>query len=97
MTRAEITYGLKALPPRHRLHESARRYFNVVAVLPWKAEAADVYADIKHQLKIAGTPIGELDMMIAAHAVAANATLVTNNTRHFERIKMPLMLQNWLE
>ena len=97
MTRAEMSYGLKALPARHRLHESVRRYFNVVAVLPWATEAADVYAEIKHQLKIAGTPIGELDMMIAAHAIAADAVLVTNNTRHFERIKLPLVLENWIE
>ena len=57
ITRAELLYGLKRLPP--------------------------------------GQPIGELDMMIAAHSLAAAAVLVTNNTRHFERIPAPLILQNW--
>jgi tRNA(fMet)-specific endonuclease VapC len=49
------------------------------------------------QLVSAGKPIGELDRMIAAHAVAAEAVLVTNNTRHYERIAQPLTLENWSE
>jgi len=41
--------------------------------------------------------IGDPDMMIAAHALAIGAVLVTNNIRHFERIasKFPLGLENW--
>jgi predicted nucleic acid-binding protein len=42
-----------------------------------------------------GQPIGEMDMMIAAHALAAGAVLVTNNGRHFKRINAPLILDNW--
>jgi tRNA(fMet)-specific endonuclease VapC len=64
-------------------------------VLPWDTDAADYYADIRHQLVTAGMPIGELDMMIAAHSLSASAVLVTNNTRHYERIKAPLSLKNW--
>ena len=63
--------------------------------LPWGVEAADLYADIRHQLVTAGRLIGELDMMIAAQALSVGAVLVTNNTRHFERIEAPLMLANW--
>jgi len=48
-------------------------------------------------LTSAGRPIGELDMMIAAHALAIGAVLVTNNTRHFKRIAAPLALVNWHE
>jgi len=66
-------------------------------MLTWDAESADFHAEIKHQLKTSGTPIGEMDMLIAAHAIAADAVLVTNNTRHFKRIKLPLMLENWME
>ena len=44
-----------------------------------------------------GQTIGELDMMIAAHSLAVAAVLVTNNTRHYERIRAPLILQNWHE
>ena len=42
--------------------------------------------DIEAKLRQAGQPIGALDVMIAAHALTANLTLVTHNTRHFERI-----------
>lgn len=42
-----------------------------------------------------GQPIGEMDMMIAAHALSAGAVLVTNNHRHYERIQAPLILENW--
>jgi tRNA(fMet)-specific endonuclease VapC len=38
-----------------------------------------------------------MDMLIAAHAIASDAVLVTNNTRHFKRIKLPMMLANWME
>lgn len=96
MTRAELRYGLNRLPPTHRLHVVARQFLGIVRVLPWDAEAADIYADIRHQLTSSGTPIGELDMMIAAHAVAVGAVLVTNNERHFRAIAAPLMLVNWV-
>jgi tRNA(fMet)-specific endonuclease VapC len=42
-----------------------------------------------------GQPIGELDMMIAAHSLSAGAALVTNNISHFQRINAPLILVNW--
>jgi tRNA(fMet)-specific endonuclease VapC len=97
MTRAELVYGLKRLPPNHRLHIGVRQFLRIVRVLSWDAEAADFYAEIRHQLVIAGRPIGEMDMMIAAHSLAAAAVLVTNNTRHYEQIPAPLILQNWSE
>ena len=97
ITRAELLYGLKRLPPAHRLHIGVRRFLRIVRVLSWDAEAADFYADIRHELVSTGQVIGELDMMVAAHSLAAAAVLVTNNTRHFERIPAPLILQNWCE
>jgi tRNA(fMet)-specific endonuclease VapC len=97
ITRAELFYGLKRLPPSHRLHVAVRQFLKIVRVLPWDAEAADFYAEIRHQLVTTGQPIEELDMMIAAHSLAAAAVLVTNNTRHYERIPAPLRLENWSE
>jgi tRNA(fMet)-specific endonuclease VapC len=97
VTRAELMYGLKRLPPAHRLHVGVRQFFKIVRVLAWDAEAADYYADIRHQLTAIGQPIGEMDMMIAAHALAIGAVLVTNNTRRFRRIAAPLALVNWYE
>ena len=95
MTRAELQYGLKRLPAEHRLHLAVSQFLKIVRILPWDAEAADRYATIRHQLVSSGQPIGEMDMMIAAHSLSAGAVLVTNNTRHYERIVAPLMLENW--
>src|ERR1700693_3878900 len=89
MTRAELLYGLKRLPPEHRLHTGVRQFLKIVRVLAWDAEAADFYAEIRHQLATTGQLIGEMDMMIAAHSVATAAVLVTNNIRHYERIQAP--------
>lgn len=97
VTRAELMYGLKALSPTHRLHVAVHRFLNVTLALAWDAEAADLFAEIKHQLRCAGTPIGEMDMLIAAHAIAADAVLVTNNTREYEQIQLPLLLANWMQ
>jgi tRNA(fMet)-specific endonuclease VapC len=95
MTRAELLYGLQRLPPVHRLHAGVRQFMKIVRTLPWDAEAADFYAEIRHQLARTGQLIGEMDMMIAAHSVATAAVLVTNNIRHYERIQAPLILENW--
>jgi tRNA(fMet)-specific endonuclease VapC len=97
VTRAELLYGLKRLPPAHRLHLAVRQFLRLVRSLAWDPEAAQYYADIRHQLTAAGQPIGELDMMIAAHSLSAAAILVTNNSRHYERIEAPLTLVNWAE
>lgn len=94
MTRAELLYDLKRLPASHRLHIGVRRFLEIVRVLPWRIEAADYYADIRHQLVTTGQPIGEMDMMIAAHSLAVGAVLVTNNTQHYGRI-CGLVAVNW--
>ncbi len=95
ITRAELLYGLKRLPSAHRLHVAVQEFLRLLHTLDWSAKAADHYADIRHHLTVSGQSIGEMDMMIAAHALAVNAVLVTNNTRHYERIDAPLHLINW--
>ena len=95
VTRVELLYGLRRLPPTHRLHAEVRLILSSVRALPWDNGAAEFYAEIRHQLVSRGKPIGELDMMIAAQALALGATLVTNNTRHYQRIAQPLDIENW--
>jgi tRNA(fMet)-specific endonuclease VapC len=95
MTRAELQYGLTRLAPDHRLHLAVRRFLSIIRIVPWDSDAADWYAQIRHHLVSTGQPIGEMDMMIAAHALSAGAVLVTNNHRHYERIQAPLILENW--
>ena len=96
MTWAELQYGLQRLPADHRLRLVARQFLKIIRVLPWDAEAADWYAEIRHQRVSTGQPIGELDMMIAAHLLSAGAVLVTNNSRYYERIAVPLLMANWV-
>jgi len=96
ITRAELLYGLKKLPEPHRLHIAVRQFLKIIRVLSWDSDAATFYADIRHQLTTDGQCIGEMDMMIAAHSLSASAILVTNNVRHFNRIKLPLILKNWV-
>ncbi len=97
ITRAELLYGLKRLPAEHRLHHVVRQFLRIVRALAWDAEAADQYAEIRHHLVAAGKPIGEMDTMIAAHALSEGAVLVISNTRHFQRIGPRLPLLNWME
>ncbi len=95
ITQAELCYGLKRLPSDHRLHLGVQQFLELVHVLAWDGTAANRYADIRHQLVSTSQPIGELDMMIAGHALAIGAILVTNNARHFDRISAPLMRATW--
>ena len=95
VTRAELLYGLKALPPDHHNHLRVERFLSGMTILPWSIEAADIYAEIRHQLTSTGRPIGDRDMMIAAHAMSLGAVLATNNTRHHGRLAPSLVLENW--
>ena len=65
-------------------------------ILPFDATAIWHYASVRCALEQRGQPIGPLDTMIAAHAIAAKAILVTNNIREFCRVP-ELQLQNWVE
>jgi tRNA(fMet)-specific endonuclease VapC len=95
VTRAELLYGLKRLSSEHRLNSLVHQFLRMIRSSPWDERAATWYAEIRHQLVGVGKPIGELDMMIAAHAVSLEITLVTNNEKHFSRIKAPLRMTNW--
>jgi tRNA(fMet)-specific endonuclease VapC len=67
-----------------------------VQCLPWDEGAATQFAAIAAQLHKAGTPIGSMDAMIAGHAMATGAILVSNNGRHFSRVN-GLTVENWLQ
>ncbi|HEY6388381.1 MAG TPA: PIN domain-containing protein [Candidatus Acidoferrum sp.] len=78
-----------------RLKTAVDEFLLRVDSLPWDSNAARRYADLRAALEIAGTPMGNLDMMIAAHALAAEAVLVTND-RCFRRLKH-LRIEDWTE
>ena len=64
-------------------------------VLAWDKEAADQFARLQSYLFRNGHPIGNNDTMIAAHALATDAVLVTNNIKHFSKVP-DLSIENWL-
>ncbi len=94
---AELLYGVRAYEQNHPRHKDIASFLATMQILSWDLAAAEAYADIRHTLTTSGQLIGELDMMIAAHALAHGCTLVTNNTRHFARLAPPLQLENWAE
>ncbi len=62
-------------------------------MLPWTSDAARHYAGIRAALERSGRPMGNMDLLIAAHALAAEATLVTHD-RVFHRVKS-LKIEDW--
>ena len=89
VTRAELRFGLAKRPDAIRLASLVERFLSTVVTLPWDAAAADTYTygQVRARLEKAGTPIGEHDTMIAAHALAANLIIVTNNVAHFRQVE----------
>ena len=95
ITHGELLFGLQSIDAEHRLHFLVHAFLRTIRTYDWDSAAAKSYAEIRHHLKISGQPIGELDTMIAAHSLSLKAVLVTNNVRHFQRVRPELKLENW--
>lgn len=91
---AELRYGAKK-SSRPQLCTQIEEWLSVVPILAWDDAATHCYALIRVDLERQGLPIGGMDLMIAAHALAENAVLVTHNTREFARIE-GLSLEDWV-
>ncbi len=94
ITRGELLYGLALLPDATSLARAVHAFLDSVPNLDWNKEAANRYARLRAQQKISGNPLGYMDPRVAAHALAENLTLVTQNERHYGRID-GLQLVNW--
>ena len=95
ITRAETRYGLALLKANDKRRASVNLLLREYPALPWTTDAADRYGDIAAHLQQSRQVIGEMDTLIAAHALAEGLILVTHNTRHFERIP-GLKLEDWM-
>ena len=95
ITRAELRFGQAGLIAADKRKRAIDLVLTQLTVLSWTSAAADIYGPLKDALKRQGTPIGDMDTLIAAHALAENLILVTHNTRHFERIP-GLKLEDWM-
>ena len=96
VTFAELAYGVQASAAAKRKQNQSVLDSLVLhlAVLDWPQDAAKHYAEIRADLKKRGAQLGAADLMIAAHARAVGAIVVTNNTKDFERVK-GLEVENW--
>lgn len=92
---AELYYGAARHPKGIVIRREIDNFVSRLVVIPWDENAADHYGAIRASLEKAGTLVGAMDMLIAAHAKSCDATLVTNNLREFERIK-GMTLLNWV-
>ena len=94
VVKAELLYGARNSARVDENLARLREFFEPFESLPFDDAAAEHYGVIRAQLRRAGTPIGANDMLIAAIALAADATLVTRNRGEFHRIA-GLRVQSW--
>jgi tRNA(fMet)-specific endonuclease VapC len=97
ITRAELMFGVQRAPAGHPSRVRIPRFLADLVILNWTQAAADIHARIRHGLDVQGKPLQLMDLLIAAHAISIDAILVTNNTRHFERLAPTLTIENWVE
>jgi tRNA(fMet)-specific endonuclease VapC len=92
---AELWYGVTQSQRQKDNEEALNGFLQYVTVLDWPAQAAPEYGRIRTHLQQKGTPIGSMDLLIAAHAVTVGAVLVTDNVREFRRVPK-LKVENWV-
>jgi len=94
ITLGELEYGVQKSARCADNRAALAAFLRPFEILPYDRSAAGNYGKIRAHLETAGQTIGALDMLIAAHALAGNLTLVTNNEREFRRVP-GIKLENW--
>ncbi|MCE7507620.1 MULTISPECIES: type II toxin-antitoxin system tRNA(fMet)-specific endonuclease VapC [Alloalcanivorax] len=94
ITAAELAFGV-AKSGSKRNQQALGKFLAPLEVMAFDEAASERYGDLRTYLEACGTPIGSLDTLIAAHALALGVTLVTNNLREFRRVP-DLALENWV-
>ena len=96
ITEAELRTGAaKSVPPAKTL-QLIENFLGPMTILDFTSDDAIAYAAVRAKLERAGTPIGPLDTLIAAQAIARKLTVVSNNEREFRRVT-GLIVENWLQ
>ncbi|MGD0465557.1 MAG: type II toxin-antitoxin system VapC family toxin [Gammaproteobacteria bacterium] len=96
VTLAELYYGVEKSSQIEKNRSALENFLLPLEILLFDDQAAIVYGEIRANLEKNGTPIGPLDLMIAAHTKSRGLTLVTNNTKEFVRIA-GLLVENWVK
>ena len=94
ITEAELLRGVAKKPQAKRLPVAVKEFLLRVEILPWDSDAADAYTQLRTACENEDKPLGNMDMLIAAHSVSAGAVLVTND-KAFYNVKHYLMLEDW--
>ena len=94
ITYAELMHGVEKSMAAERNRIAITMFLSPISVLNFDTYAAEEYGKIRAYLERKGTPIGPMDILIAAHAKAEDLILVTNNTREFERVE-DLEVEDW--
>lgn len=96
VTYAELMHGVEKSMAVEKNRLALSLFLSPITVLDFSAKAAEEYGKIRAELERKGTPIGPMDLLIAAHAKAEGLTLVTNNTKEFCRVE-GLPAENWAQ
>jgi tRNA(fMet)-specific endonuclease VapC len=94
ITEAELLYGLARKPEAIRLRAGIEALLSAIQILPWDSAAARAYGTLRARLAAAGKSLSNLDMLIAAHAVATDAILVTRDGA-FSKVEALRPVVNW--
>lgn len=94
ITEAELLRGVAKKPEAKHLPVAVKEFLLRVEILPWDSDAADAYAQLRTACENEGKPLGNMDMLIAAHSVAVGAVLITND-KAFYNVEHHLMLDDW--
>jgi tRNA(fMet)-specific endonuclease VapC len=94
VTVAELAFGV-AKSTRADSRAKLENFLSKFPILDWDQDAAWIYGNVRKTLEAKGQRIGERDLLLACQALALGATMVTNNTREFERVE-GLKLENWV-
>lgn len=93
ITEAELLFGLAKRPQATRLARAVQGFLRTFSVLAWDSLAAQSYAQMRTSIECAGKFLTDMDALIAAHALALGATLVSND-QAFKQVK-GLQLEDW--
>ena len=96
ITLAELEFGVQASANIEKNTIALYKFLSIIEILDFDSSAATEYGKIRADLKGKGTPIGNMDMLIAAHAKSEDLIVVTHNTREFERVE-GLQLEDWFD
>ncbi|MCM1267748.1 MAG: type II toxin-antitoxin system VapC family toxin [Bacteroidales bacterium] len=95
ITYAELMHGVEKSMAVERNRIAISLFLSPIMILEFDGRAAEEYGRIKAELEKKGTPIGPMDTLIAGHAKSGGFTLVTNNTREFDRVA-GLTVEDWV-